>query len=172
MDADLIDRDLKSRERIWLTRTTCLETASKNFHTPICGILKAIKAREDAGNKMQSEQHAPKPLPNVPDPLKNQRQQQQTGYSRYDQEKFRREETAGFQIDTGLTFRGASLKTITEGAKPLAAVGSQSNKPAVVQNNADPPKQQKRVSRTPIIVIPAAGTSLITMYNVCDLLQV
>uniref|UniRef100_A0A914WG92 Parafibromin n=1 Tax=Plectus sambesii TaxID=2011161 RepID=A0A914WG92_9BILA len=169
MDTDQIDRDLKSRERVWLTRMSCLETTMKNFHTPICGILKGIKAREDAGNKALSEQHAPKPLTNAPDPLKNQRQQQQTGYSRYDQEKFRREETAGFQIDTGLTFRGASLKTITEGAKPLSAIGAQPAK--AVQNTADVPKQQKRVSRTPIIVIPAAGTSLITMYNVCDLLQ-
>jgi parafibromin len=34
------------------------------------------------------------------------------------------------------------------------------------------PQQQKRVSRTPIIVIPATGTALITMYNAQDILQV
>lgn len=30
---------------------------------------------------------------------------------------------------------------------------------------------QKRVSRTPIIIIPATGTALITMYNAVDILQ-
>ena len=84
---------------------------------------------------------------------------------------FRKEETAGFEIDTGLTFRGASLKSITEGAKPLAS--SQDKSAATtLQSTIGDQSKPKRVSRTPIIVIPAAGTSLITMYNVRDLLQV
>ena len=33
------------------------------------------------------------------------------------------------------------------------------------------PQINKRVSRTPIIIIPAANTSLITMYNAKDMLQ-
>lgn len=33
------------------------------------------------------------------------------------------------------------------------------------------PSAQKRTSRTPIIIIPSANTSLITMYNAKDILQ-
>lgn len=33
-------------------------------------------------------------------------------------------------------------------------------------------KPQKRTSKTPIIIIPASGTALVTMYNVVDILQV
>ncbi|KAF7241327.1 Parafibromin [Varanus komodoensis] len=45
---------------------------------------------------------------------------------------------------------------------------------AVLENNvsqARPPPNQKKGSRTPIIIIPAATTSLITMLNAKDLLQ-
>jgi hypothetical protein len=41
-----------------------------------------------------------------------QQQQQRMGYSRYDQEKFGRNETADFQIETGLTFTGKSFFAI------------------------------------------------------------
>lgn len=41
--------------------------------------------------------------------------------------------------------------------------------PNVANPNGRPPK---KVSRTPIIVIPASGTALITMYNAADILQV
>ncbi|ESN95419.1 hypothetical protein HELRODRAFT_102643 [Helobdella robusta] len=38
-------------------------------------------------------------------------------------------------------------------------------------SQARPPANQKKVSKTPIIIIPAATTSIMTMYNVKDLLQ-
>ncbi|UYV62848.1 CDC73, partial [Cordylochernes scorpioides] len=90
-------------------------------------------------------------------------------YSRYDQEKFRsKEETEGFKIDTTGTYHGMTLKSVTEGTQP--------KKPVTSHNPAPQPtpvvnRPQKRVSRTPIIIIPAAMTSLITMYNAQDILQ-
>uniref|UniRef100_A0A5F5PPU4 Parafibromin n=1 Tax=Equus caballus TaxID=9796 RepID=A0A5F5PPU4_HORSE len=57
---------------------------------------------------------------------------------------------------------GASArKTQTPAAQPVARPVSQ----------ARPPPNQKKGSRTPIIIIPAATTSLITMLNAKDLLQ-
>lgn len=41
--------------------------------------------------------------------------------------------------------------------------------PTAVHPNGRPPK---RISRTPIVIIPASGTALITMYNAVDILEV
>lgn len=41
--------------------------------------------------------------------------------------------------------------------------------PTAVHPNGRPPK---KTSRTPIIIIPASGTALITMYNAVDILEV
>lgn len=70
-------------------------------------------------------------------------------------------------------FSGTSLKAISSaGAKPMAADSTTpltKSSVAAADINGRP---QKRQSKTPIIIIPAAGTSLITMYNVRDILQV
>lgn len=50
----------------------------------------------------------------------------------------------------------------------ISSVGSTSAK-SVVANKT--PGSQKKTSKTPIIIIPATNTSIITMYNVKDLLQ-
>lgn len=127
---------------------------------------------------------------------------QPVGYSRYDQERFNKDQTAGFKIETGLTFQGGwknyehhcyektvtfysilsyllilfvvgtSLKAISSaGAKPMVADSTTTTQTKYTSLET-PPHPQKRQSRTPIIIIPAAGTSLITMYNVRDILQV
>lgn len=65
-----------------------------------------------------------------------------------------------------------TLKSVTEGTQPKKAPApmpppvqtpSPSLRPSTTPN--------KKVSRTPIIIIPAASTSLITMYNAKDILQ-
>lgn len=70
---------------------------------------------------------------------------------------------------------GTSLKSMSSsGAKPMAADSPVplTAKMAAPSSSDTPSRPQKRQSRTPIIIIPAAGTSLITMYNVRDILQV
>lgn len=89
-------------------------------------------------------------------------------------------ETEGFQIDTFGSYHGMTLKSVTEGSRPQRP----SITPASASPRAPPPGgrvstgggtspggPQKRVSRTPIIIIPAATTSLITMFNAKDILE-
>lgn len=71
------------------------------------------------------------------------------------------------------TYHGMTLKSVTEGTQPkkqpapMLPPAAPAPVPAA-RPNAMP---SKKVSRTPIIIIPAANTSLITMYNAKDILQ-
>ncbi|MED6244650.1 accessory factor associated with RNA polymerase II [Ataeniobius toweri] len=60
---------------------------------------------------------------------------------------------------------------ITEGASARKAQTPALQPVARPVSQARPPPNQKKGSRTPIIIIPAATTSLITMLNAKDLLQ-
>ena len=119
-------------------------------------------------------------------------------YNRYDQERFNRqkEETEGFKIDTMGTYHGMSLKSVTEGSNQQKKQQQQQHQqqqqqqqnplqqqiaqmppgrpkelvPAA-QARMAPQNNNRRPSRTPIIIIPATNTSLITMYNARDILQ-
>uniref|UniRef100_A0A915HLA7 Cell division control protein 73 C-terminal domain-containing protein n=1 Tax=Romanomermis culicivorax TaxID=13658 RepID=A0A915HLA7_ROMCU len=223
----------------------------QNFAKSVLPILQTIRAREDGiiGTTMTDgpnslNSNVPRieaPLNsnnNDPSKVSNRSASQMPGYSRYDQERFRKEgniwnaafylepkrgttkrernkmikhfigiflalETEGFQINTMGTYRGITLKSITEGAQPKAqnipgsTAGSvvsmpinrmtnnnnnhstsgyptsqpNYNAPHMQQENIQPNANRKRTSRTPIIIIPAASTSLITMYNAKEILQ-
>lgn len=88
-------------------------------------------------------------------------------------------ETEGFQIDTMGSYHGMTLKSVTEGSRPqrpsMAPVNLSPRAPPGSRNSigggVSPGVPQKRVSRTPIIIIPAATTSLITMFNAKDILE-
>ncbi|CAH1643533.1 unnamed protein product [Spodoptera littoralis] len=186
-DVDLT-KDIMSRERQWRTRTTVLQSNGKVFAKSILALLGSIRAREEG------RPGAPRPQPIVM-PQPTSLPQQQTQYNRYDQERFirQKEETEGFKIDTMGTYHGMTLKSVTEGPSvPAAARAPQtpSHPRQMPQNGsmggstpgrrellpvaaARPPAGAggKRPSRTPIIIIPAATTSLISMYNVKDTLQ-
>ncbi|KAI8429759.1 hypothetical protein MSG28_000306 [Choristoneura fumiferana] len=182
----ILDYDVNhiiSRERQWRTRTTVLQSNGKQFLKSITALLQGIKAREEG------RPGAPRPqLVVIPPPTALPAQQAQ--YNRYDQERFRpKEETEGFKIDTMGTYHGMTLKSVTEGpSAPLATrtpmhpslqrqmqlksqLGTPGRRELLPASAARPPPGGKRPSRTPIIIIPAAATSLITMYNVKDMLQ-
>ncbi|KAJ1520944.1 hypothetical protein ONE63_004021 [Megalurothrips usitatus] len=171
LDFDVdVTKDILSRERQWRTRTTILQSTGKIFAKNILAILQSIKAREEGRNRPTQPTPAitPRatPMRTVPQPAM---------YNRYDQERFirQKEETEGFKIDTMGTYHGMTLKSVTEGTQP--------KKPTPQPNPMPAPQSQPRVggivapnkrpSRTPIIIIPAANTSLITMYNARDILQ-
>ncbi|XP_011210238.1 parafibromin [Bactrocera dorsalis] len=165
-----------SRERQWRTRTTILQSAGKMFAKNIFAILQGIKAREEGRNRPAAQQAI-----KMPEPARIAKPQPQlTQYNRYDQERFNRqkEETEGFKIDTLGTYHGMSLKSVTEGSlaqrkanMPPQIPGRPKELLPTAQARQVAPSAQKRVSRTPIIIIPSANTSLITMYNAKDLLQ-
>ncbi|KAK1786804.1 hypothetical protein P4O66_017199 [Electrophorus voltai] len=48
VDAEMdVTRDIVSRERVWRTRTTILQSSGKNFSKSIFAILQSVKAREE-----------------------------------------------------------------------------------------------------------------------------
>uniref|UniRef100_U5EWV0 Parafibromin n=1 Tax=Corethrella appendiculata TaxID=1370023 RepID=U5EWV0_9DIPT len=169
-------KDIISRERQWRTRTTMLQSTGKVFAKNILAILQGIQAREEGRARPQQQ---PIKLPEPPRVMRPQIQPAQ--YNRYDQERFNRqkEETEGFIIETMGTYHGMSLKLVTEGSGQQKKIQNMpaSNLPPgrpnipTAQARMLPQSQNKRVSRTPIIIIPAATTSLITMYNARDILQ-
>ncbi|XP_012520587.1 PREDICTED: parafibromin [Propithecus coquereli] len=136
VDAEVdVTRDIVSRERVWRTRTTILQSTGK-------------------------------------DPTLRTKQPIPAAYNRYDQERFKgKEETEGFKIDTMGTYHGMTLKSVTEGASARKTQTPAAQPVPRPVSQARPPPNQKKGSRTPIIIIPAATTSLITMLNAKDLLQ-
>ena len=171
-------KEIRSRERQWRTRTTILQSNGKIFAKNVLAILNGVRAREEGrygGGPPRPEPGMPvRPgmmQPPAPQPLP---------YNRYGQEHFRQADTEGFKIDTTGTYAGKTLKSVmTEGnvakrppiphpqvPRPMAAPVKAMPPPAAV-----PQKPQKRVSKTPIIIIPAAPKSLITMFNVKEILQ-
>ncbi|XP_055594284.1 parafibromin [Uranotaenia lowii] len=182
-------KDIISRERQWRTRTTILQSSGKVFAKNILAILQGIKNREEGRGRPQA------PAIKLPEPTRVIRPQPQPAqYNRYDQERFnkQKEETEGFKIDTMGTYHGMSLKLVTEGSAAQKKAQQQNisnnNNNTVLPPSFPPgrPKEliptaqarilpqtnpSKRQSKTPIIIIPAATTSLITMYNAREILQ-
>jgi parafibromin len=181
VDAEVdLTRDIVSRERQWRTRTTILQSGGRLFAKNVFGILQSIKVREEGGNRQQAaDVAAPAAIPNSAQQTVPPKPQPSVAYSRYDQERFRgKEETEGFKIDTMGTYHGMTLKSVTEGVsakKPQAPAVQPPAAPAQLVSRpiaqARPPPTQKKGSKTAIIIIPAATTALITMYNAKDLLQ-
>ncbi|XP_077492132.1 parafibromin-like [Amblyomma americanum] len=169
-----VTRDIVSRERQWRTRATVLQSAAKNYAKSIFPILQSIKMREGG---ITTKQPAPKPF-QAPRAIPMRAVPQPAVYSRYDQELFRgKEETEGFKIDTMGTYHGVSLKFVTEGSQrkwPVPVAPAPAAPPAMAPVGTAASVSRpvpKIVSRKPIIIIPAATTSLITMYNAKDILQ-
>ncbi|GAB6023416.1 accessory factor associated with RNA polymerase II [Chamberlinius hualienensis] len=179
LDYDVdVTRDIISRERQWRNRTTVLQSSGKNFAKSVFTILQSIKAREEGGPAGRiPHDMSQMPAKIQPQPVARAMPQPAV-YNRYDQERFRgKEETEGFKIDTLGTYHGMTLKSVTEGTQPRRSTPTVPQPQPVsttqvpINNmmvNRPPPK---RGSRTPIIIIPAVNTSLITMYNAKDILQ-
>ncbi|CAK5073022.1 unnamed protein product [Meloidogyne enterolobii] len=193
--SDAIGRFIAEKERTRKDRTTCLESQSRDFSS-IISVLKDLQMRE---NQAKSSAHHSAGVYSsgastgaAMQNTKMQRQAVSAGYSRYDQEIFQRETVADFEIETDLSFHGQgalvnnqqqrlvptadavsslpSNSTATNGIhKPTDQHPSRPN--SVAPSISGSRSQPKRVSRTPIIVIPATGTALITMYNARDILQ-
>lgn len=168
-------KDIISRERQWRTRTTILQSTGKMFAKNIFAILQGIKNREEGRSRpIQPQNRLPEPARIIrPTP-------QPAQYNRYDQERFNRqkEETEGFKIDTMGTYHGMSLKSVTDGSaaqKKQQIASMPPGRPRDINpaHHRLQAQQQgnKRPSRTPIIIIPATNTSLITMYNAKEILQ-
>ncbi|CAF0937793.1 unnamed protein product [Adineta steineri] len=163
--------EIMKRERTWRNRTTVLQSSNKNFAKDILSILNSIKAKEESEQKQEQLAAQRSPIRDITTRAPVE------GYSRYNQEKFVPRDESEFKIDTHASYHGLTLKTVTEGATPnkfLSAANPSIPKPIVAANDKLHPAStdtSKRPSRTPIIIIPAALTSLITRYNCKELLE-
>ncbi|KAK6057331.1 RNA pol II accessory factor, Cdc73 family [Cooperia oncophora] len=100
-------------------------------------------------------------------------------YNRYDQERFGK--LNEFQTMGTSSFVGTNLSSIsTLENRPLDSVENQNPDEAarrtalattIPQSVSTPDEPKKRVSRTPIIIIPSAMTSLLTIFNAQDIIQ-
>ena len=172
-------KDILKRERQWRTRSTILQSNGKTFQKNITALLQSIKAREEGKNRPQ-----PQFVSKMPEPLNKvgrSNQPQQTQYNRYDQERFiqQKEVTEEFKIDTMGTHHGMSLKSSgivqqkkNSQAASLPAINRTKELIPTAQARVIPSSMQnKRQSKTPIIIIPSSPNSLITMYNAKEILQ-
>lgn len=148
----------------------------QNFQKSVFYILQSIKTREESAlrnrnSQVQTNSMVPNrntiPVNNQPNNTQSASQQ----YNRYDQERFAKNDSAlGFSIDTTSTYHGLTLKSVTEGSTNKVSSNNSANQPQT-KHSSEVNKPQKRVSRTPIIIIPATNTSLITMFNCKAILQ-
>lgn len=155
-----------------------MQSSGKIFAKNIFAILQGIKVREEGRQKGPA---APMPMV-TPRSTPMRALPQPAVYNRYDQERFirQKEETEGFKIDTMGTYHGMTLKSVTEGSNP--SIRKPLPNPTTTPTSGLLPTsaakftpqqaaQNKRPSKTPIIIIPSANTSLITMYNAKEILQ-
>ncbi|VDO36175.1 unnamed protein product, partial [Brugia timori] len=129
---DAVDRELKGKERVWRNRTSVMEAASKEF-TSILSILHSFKLREEAAQRQKSAAPPPRTTSN------DRAKPQPAGYSRYDQEKFNKDQTAGFKIETGLTFQGFIFEFIEAASSHFefrtSIMSASGAKPMVVESS-------------------------------------
>jgi len=165
-------KEILSRERQWRTRTTILQSNGKQFAKNILAILNSVKMREEGRYaKPAVPPGAPGARPGMPPAPREPR----PGYNRYVQEHYSatQADTEGFKIDTTGTYAGKTLKSVMDAGGQKARSTPAMPPPTVPRPLAQPQQQKggKRVSRTPIIIIPAAPKSLITMFNAKEILQ-
>ena len=162
MPAEEAIKYITNKERVWRTRSSILQsTGAKLVGTNVLSILDSIRALEGGGGAKPEQ-------PRV-DPVK-EKQNQPTHYNRYDQEKFKgREDTEGFKIDTMGTYHGLSLKSVNPSSNTKSNNQQLSQHNSI--NNRPSSTPQKRVSKTPIIILPGGSSSLISIFNAKDILQ-
>ncbi|KAK1327978.1 hypothetical protein QTO34_012400 [Cnephaeus nilssonii] len=135
VDAEVdVTRDIVSRERVWRTRTTILQSTGKaslgttllaaghvffaagdacaeNFSKNIFAILQSVKAREEGRAPEQ------RPAPNAApvDPTLRTKQPIPAAYNSMTRKdsKGKKAKTEGFKIDTMGTYHGMTLKSVT-----------------------------------------------------------
>lgn len=159
---DPFERFIRYKTRQHKNCINILDTNSD--FSSVLSLLAAIKTKE------QTKTVLPKPPP-APSLQSQQKLGPSTGYSRYDQEVFQTAEDL-FNIQTGMSFHGKSLirnKQDKPVAEPIAK--QPLKRPLSYPSSSSSGKPSKRPSRTPIILIPASGTALISIYNAMDILQ-
>ncbi|KAJ1353995.1 hypothetical protein KIN20_010790 [Parelaphostrongylus tenuis] len=161
--------DVRKVECVCETRKTVMNAPNKTF-TFIFDMLKSIRVREKAELRERGI-----------DTTKSRQAKFGGPYDRYDQERFVKFNE--FQSMGTSTFIGANLGEIFSlpENRPLKTLETQkvdesANRTALAttipsQITSMPDEPKKRICRTPIIIIPSAITSLLTIFNATDIIQ-
>ncbi|XP_055333760.1 parafibromin-like [Paramacrobiotus metropolitanus] len=158
MDADVDAlREVVIRERVGRTRAD-ITRGPKNLTERLAPIFAMIK-NKDERKKTDAAKVVPTVKPSIPAPKPAVAP---VSYNRYEQEQLNKASGLEFNINTMQSYRAA------QDAK--AADGSPEKMSGKTQTDGGT-GQRKTPSKTPIIVVPSAPTSLITMYNCMDILQ-
>lgn len=177
-------KDILSRERKLRTRTSVLQSNGKQFLQNIQAILTSIKAIEDGKAAPAQEKPAAPVKEVVKEPVKKPTTVTKT-YDRYDQERFdTQNDQEGFKINTMMTLQGMSKGEKggeTPGKSPRRSLpspshssqGGRSPKHSSTGSTSGQKKDkpEKRQPKTPIIIVPASGSALITLLNAKEFLQ-
>lgn len=200
-DSDTIMREIMQRERTVRTRFTVQQSTGKQFDKDISAYLQSIKAKEEGADLNSSMNNSLNTSNTLNTSQQNSQKRalgyNRFDQERYQT----KDDTGGFVIDTKLTYqpnggnmsmtpnpnspgpnnKGSQLNKsssyfqssqITQ-QKTTTALGGNANQNT--NSSVNKPKSgaglQKRSHQNPIIIIPAARTSLIQMVNVMDILQ-
>lgn len=190
---------IKSKEKVWRTRSSILQAQSKNFYKTVFPLVALLEKSSDSSKRGLGQ------MPPVPTDMQmnsyqqqqqqqHQQQQQQTihrnAYNRYDQERFVKKLDIGVEIDTNKSFvsgvangigaHNSSQQAISKpptNSVPTSNIGRDGSvrthhgRPIERSSDSRKPVYKKRTSLVPIIIIPATTTSLINMYNASAILQ-
>jgi len=141
------------REKTFQNRTSVLQVPTRSFSC-------VLKILEDMHISKKRDMQRRKPVENIPKPSRKT-------YSRFDQEQ--RLDTGGFNIDVRhgfLTSGQDKIRPDDKNDRPGRQV-----KDVDRENVAKSMGLQKKSSKKPIIIIPAASTSLITAFNAKSILE-
>ncbi|KAI6654412.1 hypothetical protein LOD99_808 [Oopsacas minuta] len=153
-----VARDIMDKEKLLRNRSTILDSSGLIFSN-ILSILSQIKASEDGRINETSVPNKYSAITQV-----NRSSGRQHTYSRYYQEQQPTKDVSGFEIDTTGTYRIQ---------KSTASDSFKFQQGSVISGKSEEERQSgsKRESRTPIIIVPAALTAVITLQNAKEFLQ-
>lgn len=143
-----------SFERVWRTRESILQSQATNFKI-VLDYLEVIKKKEAGVYPSRQEGMITN---------KNKKKEEEL-YSRYDQS--RQDNTGSFQIDTLGSNTANTLSSLVSGTKRP----HKKEEPTILASPATQSPPAKKKSRTPIIIVPSAAQSIITLANARNLLE-
>jgi len=174
VEADaIVTADIINREKQLRTRISVLHSDSKRF-TDIISFIQTYQEKEKRRKKEQQQKQA---------------EERSSGYNRYDinekqvwRTKLQGTAAEEWDIDTRGTFAGLAgfqsiSSAITSSSTPVSSSGSAPSTlatrqtPVLSKGRKSHQKRLKPSDLVPIIIVPSALTSLITLYNVQDFLE-
>ncbi|KAG8310576.1 accessory factor associated with RNA polymerase II [Homalodisca vitripennis] len=178
LDDDNI-KDILSRERPGRSRNTILQSTGKMFAQDVFAILQSVKEKEESKQRSPASASV---MTYIPTPI---RPPASTSTMTYKPTPIRPPAATSVMTykptpirppaaTSVMTYKPTPIRPPAPRVIPLAKVYNRYDQERFIKQEKGlqlSSQPIKRTSRTPIIIIPGANTSLITMYNAKDILQ-